>query len=628
MLLLAALTAFSMIASNLPASPHEAILANDNRIPAGTLDRGELHVSIDARWGMWYPDSPAHEGVAMQAFGVTGKPLEDPGPLIRVPLGTEVVVRMRNSVPGTVLTVHGLVDRPSDQDRPIAIPYATERTIDFRAGAMGTFDYWATTSGVTSIVDRTKWDSQLGGVIVVDRPGTDERKPDDRIFAISTWLNVYDSSNNPVFRYDLHVINGRAWPYTERLSYDAGSVVKWRVVDLGGGAHPMHLHGFYFRLLSRGDGIGEVDYPPADRISEVTELIGPRGTYEMAWTATRPGNWLFHCHIPGHTIAHQPIDAMLSGKPTMSGEEFADGYVRTAAMGGLVLEVTVRGVPRATESVETADVRHLRLLVQRATASNGPDPAFRYVLEDGATTLSEPGLIGPPIILTKDEPVSIDIVNHLNEPTSVHWHGMELTDSYYDGAAGIGGDSPHVPPMIEPGATFNVRFTPPRAGTFIYHTHMHDQWQMRGGLAGPLIVLPRGATFDSATDHVIMVSSSNDSSKIVTQAFIDGESSPPPLVLHAGVQQRLRLVNITVASFTSVVSLVSPSGPVTWRPIAVDGADLPTALRTPEPASRLLTIGKTLDFMYTPVAPGNLVFVVRSTRGGRVIARMPVEVVP
>lgn len=616
MFLLAAVTASSMI------------LANDNRIPAGTLTRGVLRVSLDARWGTWYPDSPAHEGVRMQAFAETGKPLEDPGPLIRVPVGTQVEMRVRNSIPGTVLTIHGLVDRPSDQDRSVAIPYNTESSITFRAGAPGTFDYWATTSGMSSVGNRTKWDSQLGGAIVVDAPGTDERSPADRIFVLTTWLNVYDSSGTPITRYDLHTVNGRAWPYTERLSYDAGSTVRWRLVDLSAASHPMHLHGFYFRVTSRGDGIGEVEYPPAEQISEVTELIRPGGTYEMTWTAARPGNWLFHCHIPGHAIAHQPIDAMLVGKPTLSPLDFADGYARTAEMGGLVLEVSVRGVVRVTERAEPADERRLSLLVTPATVANGRDPAFKYVLEDGPTTTTEPGLIGPPIILTQGEPVSIDVVNRLAEPTSVHWHGMELTDSYYDGAAGISGDGTRVAPMIDPGATFNVRFTPPRAGTFIYHTHMHDQWQMRGGLSGPLIVLPRGATYDPATDHVIMLSTSNDASKIVTQAFINGQASPAPLILHAGVPQRLRLVNMTVASPASIVSLASPAGLAMWRPIAVDGADLAPALRQPEPASQVLTIGKTLDFIYTPSAPGDLQFVVRASRGGPVVARMQVQVLP
>src|SRR3712207_7271016 len=42
-------------------------------------------------------------------------------------------------------------------------------------------------------------------------------------------------------------INGRAWPHTERLRYDIGDPVRWRIINLSTQVHPMHLHGFYFR---------------------------------------------------------------------------------------------------------------------------------------------------------------------------------------------------------------------------------------------------------------------------------------------------------------------------------------------------------------------------------------------
>ena len=38
--------------------------------------------------------------------------------------------------------------------------------------------------------------------------------------------------------------------------------------------------------------------------------------------------------------------------------------------------------------------------------------------------------------------------------------------------------------MIEPGGVFVVRITPPRAGTFIYHTHLHDYRQLSSGFTG------------------------------------------------------------------------------------------------------------------------------------------------
>ena len=59
--------------------------------------------------------------------------------------------------------------------------------------------------------------------------------------------------------------------------------------------------------------------------------------------------------------------------------------------------------------------------------------------------------------------------------------------------------------MIEPGRRFMVRFTPPRTGTFIYHTHLHDYRQLSSGLYGPLIVVEPGETFDPATDHVVVL---------------------------------------------------------------------------------------------------------------------------
>ena len=46
--------------------------------------------------------------------------------------------------------------------------------------------------------------------------------------------------------------------------------------------------------------------------------------------------------------------------------------------------------------------------------------------------------------------------------------------------------------MIEPGATFVVGFTPPRTGTFIYHTHLHDYRQLSRGISVAMIVVEPG----------------------------------------------------------------------------------------------------------------------------------------
>ena len=46
---------------------------------------------------------------------------------------------------------------------------------------------------------------------------------------------------------------------------------------------------------------------------------------------------------------------------------------------------------------------------------------------------------------------------------------------------------------------------PPRAGTFIYHTHWHSDAQLAGGLYGPLIALEPGERYDPDSDHIVIL---------------------------------------------------------------------------------------------------------------------------
>jgi FtsP/CotA-like multicopper oxidase with cupredoxin domain len=79
---------------------------------------------------------------------------------------------------------------------------------------------------------------------------------------------------------------------------------------------------------------------------------------------------------------------------------------------------------------------------------------------------------------------------------------MEL-ESFYDGVHGWSGAAGARAPMVEPGGTFAVRFTPPRAGTFIYHTHLHDHRQLSSGSTA--LVGGAGTTLDPAVDHPLVL---------------------------------------------------------------------------------------------------------------------------
>lgn len=92
------------------------------------------------------------------------------------------------------------------------------------------------------------------------------------------------------------------------------------------------------------------------------------------------------------------------------------------------------------------------------------------------------GQFPAPIIKAKQgKPVTITVINHLQEPTTIHWHGIRI-DIAMDGVPFL------TQKPIMPGETFVYRFTPPDAGTFWYHPHVNSLMQLGKGLAGLLIV--------------------------------------------------------------------------------------------------------------------------------------------
>ena len=203
-------------------------------------------------------------------------------------------------------------------------------------------------------------------------------------------------------------------------------------------------------------------------------------------------------------------------------------------------------------------------------------------------------------------------MNRLGEDTAVHWHGMEL-ESYYDGVHGWGRTGQQVTPMIEPGGSFVVRFTPPRAGTFMYHTHLHDNRQLTSGLYGAMIVTEPGERFEEATDHVMVLGRGGPQRD--APVVLNGKREPQ-VSWAAGSRHRLRLINIT-PNDVLVVTLQSNKGPVMWRPLTKDGAPVPPdRSRVTTPASQLIAVGETYDFeVETPPGRQNLWLEVRTPAG-------------
>lgn len=92
------------------------------------------------------------------------------------------------------------------------------------------------------------------------------------------------------------------------------------------------------------------------------------------------------------------------------------------------------------------------------------------------------GQFPAPIVRVKqNRPVRIRVVNQLQEPTTIHWHGIRLNNAA-DGVPFL------TQPPIQPGQSFLYEFNCPDAGTFWYHPHMNSLAQLSRGLVGLIIV--------------------------------------------------------------------------------------------------------------------------------------------
>ena len=104
-------------------------------------------------------------------------------------------------------------------------------------------------------------------------------------------------SGGPMMSADPNVwtINGKVYPDTDLLSIQRDQPVFVQLFNMSMHAHPFHLHGQSFRVLSvNGQGLA------APLIKDTVDVPAMMGTVELEFVAFNPGDWLFHCHKPLH----------------------------------------------------------------------------------------------------------------------------------------------------------------------------------------------------------------------------------------------------------------------------------------------------------------------------------------
>ncbi len=155
------------------------------------------------------------------------------------------------------------------------------------------------------------------------------------------------------------------------------------------------------------------------------------------------------------------------------GSAFADGPLSESSMlTGDRFDLTVASLPVNITGKHSA-----------ATAVNGSLPAPTLRWREGDT-------------------VTLAVTNRLNEPTSIHWHGIRDAADM-DGVPGLSFAG------IAPNETFTYRIPVVQNGTYWYHSH--SRFQEQTGLYGALIIDPRDADpIESDRDYVILLTDWTD----------------------------------------------------------------------------------------------------------------------
>jgi FtsP/CotA-like multicopper oxidase with cupredoxin domain len=216
---------------------------------------------------------------------------------------------------------------------------------------------------------------------------------------------------------------------------------------------------------------------------------------------------------------------------------------------------------------------------------------------------------GPLIRLTAGDRLIVHFKNELDEPTTVHWHGIRLPVDQ-DGAP------IHSQPPVEPGDSFTYDFVVPDAGLFWYHPHIASAAQVGNGLYGALLVDPVEPDPPEWGEQVVMVLSDmsiqedgslapRDSSGDLASLFgregeillINGREQPH-IDGRAGLRQRWRIVNASRSRYFQLDLEGTP-----FLQIGADGGLFSEPIMVDRP---VLAPGQRADLLVEPPGgPGN-----------------------
>jgi plastocyanin len=293
-------------------------------------------------------------------------------------------------------------------------------------------------------------------------------------------------------------------------------------------------------------------------------VIGAEGHETASGEVTIPaGGMSFICSVPGHSdggmTGEVMVDATANPDPSAGTDEERTPQemldIDAARTALFPAETEGKGNVILEPEIDDEGVLNWELtasVIQWETEPGKVQEAFAYN-----------GMVpGPQLRAEVGDTVRIVLRNELEEPTTIHWHGLYVPPNM-DGVPVISQDA------VLPGETFTYEFTLRNAGSHMYHSHFMAEHQVPMGLLGAFVVTdPANANPDLETDY--------DYAMILNDGplgfTLNGKGFPAtePIVMKQGETIRIRYMNeglqIHPMHLHGIPQLV----------VAKDGWDLPT----------------------------------------------------
>ncbi len=239
-------------------------------------------------------------GLSAKCWGYNG---EVHGPTIEAVEGDRVRIYVTNKLEApTTVHWHGIflpngMDGVGGLNQRAIMPGETFK-YEWTFRQNGTFMYHSHHDEMTQMA--------LGmiGMIVVHprRPPPGYAVDRDFVLMLSEWSIEPGAARpdpNEMTDFNILTINAKTYPGTPPLVCKTGERVRIRVGNLSGmDHHPIHLHGYYFKIVATDGG----RLPTSAQWPETTVLVPTGSTRDVEFVADAPGDWAMHCHMTHHVM--------------------------------------------------------------------------------------------------------------------------------------------------------------------------------------------------------------------------------------------------------------------------------------------------------------------------------------